>query len=115
MAITWTLENEARRDLGISVVQQPAKAAFAASDYTTTGYTVNPAAFALQVIRNLYVAGIAGATASTNLTTTYVFSYNRLTKKLQAFGGAASGVALAEVVATTDLSAFTLYVVAEGF
>lgn len=115
MALTWKLENEARRDPGIAVVEQPAKATPAASDYPTTGYTVLPKTFGLQVIRNLWICGCDSASASTNFTTAYVWQYNRLTQKLQVFGGAASGVGLAEVSASTDLSAFTVRVVAEGF
>lgn len=115
MALTWVLENEARRNLGISAVEQPAKATPAAADYPTTGYTVAPKTFGLQVIRNVTICGVDSASISTNFTTAYVWQYNRVTGKLQAFGGAASGVGLAEVNAATDLSAFTVRVIAEGF
>ena len=115
MALTWTIDNDARRMLGFSVIVQPATAVPASADYTTTGYTITPTTFGFQVIRELTVVSVSSASASTNFTTAYLWQYNKATSKLQAFGGAASGVALAEVNASTDLSAITIRVIAEGF
>lgn len=111
MAITWTEDADSRCHLGPSVAQQCNIATFAASDYPTGGYTINPASFGMGRIRGMWqVASQTGTPLGV------VWQFNKATNKLQAFWtGAVVSTALAEVTATTDFSGTTVMFKAEGF
>lgn len=118
MAITWTNDYDGQAWEGQSFQWRAAKGTPASSDYTTTGYTITPNLFGLLEIRSFVVAGVDSASSSTNFTTAVVWQYNHATGKLQAFWSAAessSAGALAEVTASTDLSAYTVRVLVAGF
>lgn len=112
MALTWTRDNDGLQNLGPSGIIIPAQAVPAATDYVTGGYAVSPATFGLGVLRGLMVLGVASAA----VTTAYLWQYDPTTGKIQVFAtGTASGDAFNEVAADTDLSAYTLHVLAYGF
>ena len=112
MALTWTVDNDARQYLGLSGIHQPATAVPAASDYATAGYTVTPATFGLQIIRNLWVAGTASTAAPT---VAVLWQWDKTSGKLQAFGSAVGATGISEMAASTDLSSITIRVIVEGF
>jgi hypothetical protein len=116
MAITWTNDYDSQAWLGLSTQLRHAKGVPAASDYATTGYTITPATFGLQAIRDFIISGVDSSSASTNFTTMWQWSYNHATGKLQVFGtGTAAGDAFNEAAASTDLSAFTVRVLIGGY
>lgn len=111
MSITWTTQADSRQNLGFSGIIQPMRMTFGASDYLTGGYAVTPGQFGFGRIHGLWVIAQAG----TALATTVELRYNRTSGKIQAFGGAASGIALAEVANGFDLSAFTFDIIVFGY
>jgi hypothetical protein len=85
----------------------------ASSDYPTGGYVLDPTLNGQMpdgVIRAVWYVGMNQAA----VTSAYTVQYNNTTLKLQVFGGAASGVAGAEVANAADLSAIVFTVAVIG-
>lgn len=102
MALSWTNDYETAQSLGPGGSLFRSTAQPASADYTTGGYTINPAEYGFAQIWGMW---LVGANASAALTTAVVWQYNVELGKLQAFvTGAASGDPLAETAAATDLS-----------
>lgn len=107
MALTYT--NLHRRSIGADylLVEELHPAA---SDYATGGYALVFPEYNEGIIKAVWAAG-----SSENAITAFVnVAFNYQTGKLQAFGGAASGVAGAEFTNGGDLSAYTFVVCAIG-
>lgn len=68
------------------------------SSYPTGGYSITPNSVGLSVIN------AARATVDSPSTSEYVAAFDRTNNKVKLFGGAASGVALAEVTAATNVA-----------
>lgn len=83
------------------------------SSYPTGGEPVTPGVFGMTKIVAIQPIGPAMAIAGGG-TSAYSVGYDAVNKKLQAFGGAASGVALAEVANATDLSASAVTAIVYG-
>lgn len=83
------------------------------SSYPTGGEPVTPAIFGMSKVVAVQPIGPAMAIAGAG-TSAYTVGYDAVNKKLQAFGGAASGVAGAEVANTTDLSASAVTAIVYG-
>lgn len=112
MSVTYVEGADSRQNLGFSGIIQANNLSFTASDYTTGGYTINPANWGLGHIHGMWTIAQAG----TNLATTVEPRYNKTTGKLQMFGsGGGSGLALAEVANGFDLSPYTFSIIAYGF
>ena len=82
------------------------------SSYPTGGEALTLKTIGLDVLEDLVISG-----QSASSTTSYVVVWDRsaTAPKLKVHGGAASGVALAEVTNTTDLSALVVRFEATGF
>lgn len=83
------------------------------SSYPTGGEPVTPGLFGMSKVVAIEPIGPAMAIAGAG-TSAYVVGYDPVNKKLQAFGGAASGVAGAEVANATDLSASAVTAIVYG-
>ena len=84
------------------------------SSYATGGDTVNASSFGLGIITKMNFSGTQiGAGASAYMPAP-VYNSGGQAIKVQAFGGAASGVPLAEVTNATNLSTVVFDVIAWG-
>ena len=103
MALTWKEDPDSRQNLGMSGIIQCNDASFSLSDYTSSGYAVNPAAFGLGRIRGMVAIAFTGTAVN------YDWKYNSTNGKLQ--------VSVADVQAAvgTDLSGGTVKLLAYGF
>lgn len=108
MALTWKEDAESRQDLGFSGIIQMNTASFSLSDYTASGYAVNPVAFGLAAIRGLIPIGYTGTAVQ------YAWVYNATFKTLEVLQGNGTGP-LAQVSVGTDLSGGTVRLLAYGF
>jgi hypothetical protein len=81
------------------------------TSYVEHGYELELKKLVNPELADLEVALIEATTANNESTGAYVTFINNVSPyKLQLFGGAASGVALAEVTSTTNVSAYFCYV-----
>lgn len=65
MSISWTINNDARADLGPENIIQKSTASFGSSDYVQGGYPVYPANFGLSAIRGLIPCSFSATGAGT--------------------------------------------------
>lgn len=79
------------------------------ASYPTGGYAVDFHAYGLSEVWMAWAVQVAPSG-----TTNQVFEYNPVTAKIQSFGGAASGVALAETANATNLSTTVLRIAFYG-
>lgn len=109
MAITWTENADSRVNLGPNVAEQESIASFATSDYTTGGYAVAAGWFGMGRIRSMVQV------ATTVPALGVVWQFDTTNKKLLAYWSGASGTALLQVPASTDLSGTRVTFRASGF
>lgn len=103
MALTWTEDPDSRQNLGMSGIIQQNTASFSLSDYTSSGYAVNPAAFGMGVLHGLIPLAYTGTAAQ------YEWRYRSDYGTLEVFSAGT------QVSPGTDLSGGTVKLLAYGF